>query len=218
MEFQHQNTPCWNKSASSMNLRLIKSQGFSPPAHSSPWSPLTTNTHVLARSRTHTHTAQAQPNGQERRNLLRSCFWPIFMCRLLSNSPAAQPSLFPLRWKMLVKWRREGCGKAGAAADELQGGGKYQDEWVRPLTPPEVRHRGAEGFAPALVLSVFAYECVWSCVSGKVEFWLRNIRSHFPSRLLCPKHQKTLPVNLFLLSSDASWRDTDSPVCSLKVF
>lgn len=41
---------------------------------------------------------------------------------------AGEPSLFPLGWKTLAEWEKEGSGRTGAVEDELKGGGKYQGE------------------------------------------------------------------------------------------
>lgn len=70
---------------------------------------------------------------------------------------AGEPSLFPLGWKTLAEWEKEGSGRTGAVEDELKGGGKYQGEWVCPLTPPRGTLQGSEGIGPCICVCVYVF-------------------------------------------------------------
>lgn len=105
-------------------------------------------------------------------HFVRSCIWPIFFALTLVWSPATHPSLFPLGWKTLVEWggKKERSGRTRPVEDELKvGGGKYQGEWVRPLTPPRATPQGVwcSGLRSVCVcVFVFLFMCKWKVGVG----------------------------------------------------
>lgn len=115
--------------------------------------------------------------------LIRSCIWPIFLCTYAVDA-GEQPSHPPLLVSTGVEntsgmGKKEGSGRTVAVEDELKGGGKYQGEWMRPLTPLEVHRKAVQGLALVFVLSVcvclyvFAHVLVegWSC------FWKNALKT-----------------------------------------
>lgn len=149
----------WDKSTSSMRLKVMLPWGLTPLTSKH------TYTYTHPAPSTYSTLLNAWHRSPPPNPFLYLTHFPA--CSVDTGEqpchPLCQaPSLFPLGWKTLVEWEKEGSGRAEAVEDELKGGGKYQGEWVCPLTPPEVNPRRARGLALALSVSVCL--CVFTCV------------------------------------------------------